>query len=278
MATEAEWGDPALSPDGTRIAMDRSNSGGPGDIWVYDTQRGTESRLTFDPKWDYEPVWSADGSRIYFASQRNGTGDLFWRDASGTGGANLLWKDDAAKDPVSVTRDGKYLIAYRTDEQSGLDLWAVPLTGDAKPFPVVQGAYGQARGVVSPDGRWIAYASNESGTRQVYVQPFPKGDGKWQISTQGGTEPQWSANGSELFYVALPNVITAVEVDTRDGFRPGIPRPLFAAPFAVGSDGYRNHYAVHGNGEKFLVIDATRHGMVSPTSIVVNWTAGLARR
>ncbi len=278
MATESDWGDPALSPDGTRVAADRSNEGGAGDVWVYDTQRGTESRLTFDPKWDYEPIWSADGARVYFVSERAGVGNIYSREASGTGDTSPVWEDSVGKSLTGVTRDGKYLIVRRNSRETGRDVWAVPLTGDAKPFPVIREKFDQGHGTVSPDGRWIAYVSTESGTRQVYVRPFPQGTGKWQISTQGANEPQWSADGTELFYVTLPNVVTVVEVDTRDGFRPGLPKPLFTAPFASGADGYRNHYAVHGNGDRFLAIDNSRHGLVSPTSIVVNWTAGLARR
>ncbi len=277
MATEADWGDPALSPDGTRVAADRSSEGGPGDVWVYDTERGTESRLTFDPQWDYEPVWSADGLRIYFASERDGTGNIYSRASTGSGNAQPLWQDAVRKAPDSVTRDGRYLIVRRRDPGTGMDLWAAPLSGDGDPVAVVTGPFNQRHGAVSPDGRWIAYVSDESGTGQIYVKPFPEGEGRWQISTRAADEPQWSADGSELYYLALPNVVTAVEVDTRDGFRPGIPKPLFSAPFAGGDD-YRNHYAVHGNGDRFLVVDSSRHGLVPPTSIVVNWASGLDRR
>jgi serine/threonine protein kinase len=278
MATESDWGDPALSPDGTQVAVDRSNEGGPGDVWVYDTRRGTESRLTFDPKWDYEPMWSADGSRVFFVSLRDGNSNIYSREASGTGETIPVWVDSTGKSLTGVTRDGKYLIARRSSQETGRDVWAVPLTGDAKPFPVFREKFDQGHGTVSPDDRWIAYASDESGTNQIYVRPFPKGEGKWQISTQGANEPRWSADGTELYYVTLPNVLTVVKVETRNGFRPGIPKPLFTAPFASGADDDRNHYAVHGNGDRFLVIDNSGHEMVPPTSIVVHWTAGLARK
>jgi len=280
MGTPADWADPALSPDETMVAAERTGGGSAatGDIWVSDLKRGTESRLTFDPAWDYFSVWSGDGSKIYFTSEREGPAKAYVCDASGTGGQTLVWGDERAPRTLSVDRESRYLIARIRNKETGVDLWAVPLTGDAEPFPVVQAPFDQRTAALSPDGKWLAYTSDESGTTQVYVQPFPKGGGKWQISTQGADEPQWSKDGTQLFYVALPNVLTVVEVSTEGGFRPGIPKPLFTAPFAVGDNVNRNHYAVSGNGEKFLVIAGNPNETLRPTTLVVNWTAGLARR
>ncbi len=269
---------PVIDPTGTRIAVsildDKLASF---DTWVLETTRGTASRLTFSPKQDFFPVWSPDGRRIVFTSDRDGPRDLFVKDASGTGDAVSLWHDDMSKYPSSWSPDGKFILAQRSDPKSGNDLWVVPVEGDAKPYPFVQTPLYEGRGMFSPDGKWVAYVSGESQINQVYVQPFPGPGGKWQVSTDGGDEPQWSNDGETIYYMDPNRNLMAVAVRTEAGFQAGTPRRLFPANVTQSTNG-RNRYAVFGDGSRFLLLSPNSAETLEPTTLIVNWAAEIARR
>src|SRR5262249_6920915 len=189
-----------LSPDGKRLALHRHDGNG-GDVWVLDLTQGAMSRLTFDSSSDNStPVWSPDGKRIAFASQRKGKWGIYVKAADGTGNEELLVESGVAKSPTSWSPDGKFLVYTVVDPKGGGDQWIIPLTGDRKPFPLLQNSF---RAQISPDGKWIAYVSAETRRNEIYVTSFPRGEGKWQLSTNGGTLPRWRSDGKELYFMTV---------------------------------------------------------------------------
>ena len=188
---------PILSPDGNRLAI-----GGTGDIWVYEWRRDTMTRLTFGPATSNYPIWSPDGQYILY----RGLGGIFWTRSDGAGKPRQLTQSKNTQYPWSFAPDGKRLAFEEVTTETGYDLWTVPLENDAsglragKPEPYLQTPFDERHDSFSPDGQWLAYASNESGAYQVYVRAFPDKGGKWQISNSGGVNPVWSRNGHELFY------------------------------------------------------------------------------
>ena len=273
-----DYGDPSLSPDGTRLAIDVGGWTPVGDIWLLDLARASFSRFTSHPKDDATPVWSPDGREIVFASNRNGPFDLYRKDASGAGREELLFRSDADKFPADWSRDGKYLIYYTVDPKTKADLWVLPMSGERKPTPFLQTEFNEANAVFSPDGRWVAYNSDESGMPEIYVRPFPRSGGKWQISTQGGVQTAWRSDGKELYYVAPDRKIMAVEVKPGNLFSAGLPVPLFEAPIrAEGITEYRSSFVVSPDGERFLVSTIAEEAARAPITVVVNWASELKR-
>ncbi len=269
--------DPRLSPDGRRLAV---VLGDPlTNIWVLDLERGTRTRLTFDSATHNSPSWSADGSRVAFASRIGssgpGTGGSIHAIASnGTGTDELLLTPEPSVNfsYPQWSPDGRYLIYERNAGPTGGSIWAVA-QGEKKPFPVAQpqspqGNVSSAR--LSPDGHWFAYTSTDSGRTEVYVAPFPGGGGRWQISTQGGDSATWRRDGKELYFLAIDNFsIAAVEVGAKGAeFHAGTPHALFRVNVpAIGLP-----YDVSPDGQCFLVNNPPLEAS-TPISLVVNWTA-----
>ncbi|SPE38254.1 Serine/threonine protein kinase [Candidatus Sulfopaludibacter sp. SbA6] len=279
----------ALSPDGTRVAVSRNDPQAAGtsglgntDIWLHEFSRGTSTRFTFDPFFDFMAVWSPDGSRIIFASNRDGPYNLYQKVSSGAGNEEALLKSNESKFPYDWSSDGRFLL-YAAGAAGKPGLWVLPLTGDDhKPVPYLQTeSAGQAR--FSPDSRWIAYMSSVSGKREVYVRPFPTASGgKWMVSKGGGSEPRWRPDGKELFYISADSKLMSVEVATASGaFQPGIPKALFAAPIWGGATTNNvTRYDVTADGNKFLINSLpteTTAAPPSPITVVLNWEAGLKK-
>jgi Tol biopolymer transport system component len=268
----AEYSNPALSLDGRTLAVCiRDATTRKRDIWLFDLVRGANMRLTFDPADDLNPIWSPDGRQIIFSSDRRGARDLYRKVADGASQEELLLESTVDKNAEDLTRDGKHLV-YNTGSDRH-DLWAVEPSGKAtKPAALLTGSFSQNQARISPDGRWLAYSSNESGKFEVYVQNFPPSGGKWQISNAGGTEPQWRADGKEIFYVQDDKTLIAVGIVSRPGlFEFAIPEPLFDAPFTPKA---RNRFVVSGDGQRFLVMTRSEHS-ANPFTLVLNWTAGI---
>jgi len=271
-AIEAAGGyrDVSLSPDGKRLVFDANEGSTLGDIWIRDLVRGVTSRFTFDPAPETDPLWSPDGRRIVYTSSAKGPGDLYVKDASGTREAEPLLVSPDAKYVSDWSRDGAYLLFTSQVTGTGWDVWALPMNGDKKPFPVVKTKFNELFATFSPDGKYVAYFSNESGRYEVYVQEFPEARNKWQVSTEGGAEPFWRGDGKELFYRAGPRLM-AVPVPAGATFTAGQPQRLFQARFAVVT--VRGHYRPAPDGQRFLVL-ASREAIV-PASVVLNWPSVL---
>jgi len=272
--------DPELSPDGKRVAVGGTDpQSGNGDIWLLDTAEGVATRFTFDPALDKFPVWSPDGSRIAFYSNRNGPYNLFQKPSSGAGSEEVLLKSSANNRVADWSSDGRYILYYNADAKGNLHLSVLPQFGDRKPFPFLQSEFNEYQAKLSHDGRWIAYISNESGTYEVYIQSFPKPGSKWQVSTSGGIQPRWRRDGKELFFISADGKLMAVEVKGDSTLDLGAARPLFAPRIFGGSSvvqGNRQQYDVTADGQRFLMnVDA--EGSASPINIVLNWTAGLKK-
>jgi len=265
----------ALSPDGHRLAVRRVESPAESDIWLLDLVRGTFSRFTFGAGVDEHPVWSPDGKSIAFAHYDAGSSryTVLRKLASGTGAEETLATVGAGL-PHSWSPDGRVL-TFAQDS----DLWVLPLDGDRKPVAFVRSSSDQSVERISPDGHWIAYHSNESGTTQVYVQSFPMGQGKWQISTNAGSYSLWRGDGRELFYLGPPPGFEMMAVEVRaegSRFEAGIPRALFKTGFRALAP---EIYAAARDGQRFLLslpLDEAAAG-AEPLTVVLNWTAGLKR-
>ncbi len=208
-----EYEYPRLAPDGKRVAAARRDPQTRTlDIYVIDLARGAGSRLTFDPGDDRYPVWSPDGSRIAWGASRDGAFQIYQKLASGVGQEELLHKEDVSIRPGSWSADGRFLLYTRVDPKTGQDLWALPLARNSQPSLFWQTLFIETHGRFSPDGRWIAYLSDDQGRPEVYVQTFPASGGKWQISANGGSQPWWRSDGKELYYLSADGKLMAVEV------------------------------------------------------------------
>jgi Tol biopolymer transport system component len=266
---------PTLSPDGKRVAVQRRDSQtGTDDIWLVDLARSTVSRLTFGSSNQAFPVWSPDGDRIVFASDRDGTSSLYQQISTGAGREELVLGSENAKYSVDWSPDGRFIAFEDQDPKTGTDLWVLPLFGDRKPVPFLRTEFNEGQGQFSPDGRWMAYSSNESGRREVYVQAFPNPGGKWQVSTDGGSFPRWRRDGKEIFYIAADRKLMAVSVQANSTFQAGQPQPLFE-PRVFGAPIIP--YTVSADGKRFLVNTPTEGAESSPVTVILNWTAELKK-
>ena len=241
---------PRLSPDGTRLAVSRldPDSSANGDIWLMDLARSIASRFTFDPANDALPVWSPDGTRLFFSSSREGVQQLYQALSKRPGSEEPLLRSDAWKAADDVSPDGQFLIYETFDPKTRIDLWLLPLSGDRRPTPFVVTPFGEYAAQFSPDGRWVAYVSNESGRYEISVQAFPGPGGKWQVSSGGGTMPRWRKDGRELFYLGPEGQLMAAEVRLSPSFESRVPAALFKVALREGPD---RQYDVSPDGTRF---------------------------
>ena len=234
----------AISPDGGTVAVGKNNleSGFPA-LWLHDLAHGTDSRFTFDSS-DSWPVWSPDGSKILYTSDRDGKWSLWQKPASGTGNVEFLYQTPLLMVSTDWSHDGRFVIFQNLDPTTGSDIWVLPMTGDRKPYAFLQSSSMEALGKLSPDDRWLAYQSNETGNFEIYVQAFPGKERKWPVSAKGGTRPVWSHDGKELFYMAADNKLMAMDVKSGARFEHGVSKPLFEvrspSMFDVSPDGKRS--------------------------------------
>jgi len=267
--------DPALSPDERRVAVARVDPAtGMHDIWLFEPAREVLSRLTFQLGDEISPVWSPDGSRIVFASDQDGPANLFQKAASGAETEQPLLKTLASKFPTDWSRRNHSVVFATWDPKTQWDLWTLPMTGDNKPAQYFRAEFDSFQAQFSPDGRWIAYASNESNRYEVYVQPFPLSSGRWQISTNGGAQPQWRRDGTELYYLAPDRKLMVVAVKSGATLEPGPPKPLFQTR-VTGLVDVRNHYVSGVGGQRFLINSIVGEGASTPIAVALNWLAGL---
>jgi Tol biopolymer transport system component len=278
------FGDLQLSPDGSRAAITVTDMGvrDNADIWIYEVVRGGRTRFTFDMTFERGAVWSPDSQRLVFSANRKddfSAFDLFVKPAIGASAAEPVLSSGQALLPESWASDSRF-IAYSSPQlpfvgNPGADVWVLPLFGDGKPSAFLPTRFAESQPRFSPDGRWIAFVSNETGRFEVYVAPFPGPGEKRQISTSGGSQPRWRRDGAEIFYVA-GGMLTAAAVNGRGArFEVGPVSPLFAIR-AVGPGALGAPYDVAADGQRFLVntmVDAPEE----PVTLVVNWTASIGK-
>jgi eukaryotic-like serine/threonine-protein kinase len=274
--------EPALSPDGRRVAvtMEKEAPGDPADIWILELAHGTFTRLTTAPRLDQRPSWSPDGSRIVFGSDRNGVFELYQKASSGAGSDELLLRGQTDQNMLAEdwSLDGRFIIYGVGRYGTGTDLWILPLEGDRKPYPYLQTQFNESHARFSPDVKWVAYVSDESGRAEVYVQSFPPSGGKWQISNSGGDQPQWRRDGRELFYLSPDRKIMAAQVKTGTSFETGVPAPLFQTGVnPTTSTNARNNYVVAADGQRFLINNILQESASKTVTVVLNWTAQLKK-
>jgi eukaryotic-like serine/threonine-protein kinase len=287
-----------LSRNGQRIAIATpSLSGAESYISVIDVRRAVPMRLTFGPAstsqtidQDTTPIWAPDESKVVFARQENAMAKLYQKPSTGIGTEELLFMEDSnerAAHWISAqdwSVDARYIVLTRSRGAPPVShLWALPSFGDRKPFPLVPSPSNQVHAQLSPDGRWLAYDTNESGMYQIVVQSFPdSGGGKWPLTAEGGVEPRWRHDGRELYYLALDGKLMAVPLTGGGKFEASQPKPLFQTTITVSptQDAKRDanyHYDVTGDGQRFLLLSYRPTGNSAPTAIttVLNWTADL---
>jgi len=262
---------PRISPDGSRLAVTINESGG-SDVWIYDLEREILTRLTFDPAADHLPVWTPDGRRIVFDSGRAGADhNLFWKAADGTGQAERLTTSPNNQTANSFSPDGKRLVFI---EPATTGLQVLSMEGERTSQPLLQSQISESKGMISPDGHWIAYESNESGRIEIYVRPFPNvEEGKWQISRDGGTSPVWAPQGLELFY-RNGQAMMVVGIKTEPTFTPGSPVVLFTGRYTMG--GGIINCDISPDGQRLLMIKEVE-GSTGRINVVLNWFEELKR-
>jgi eukaryotic-like serine/threonine-protein kinase len=266
---------PRISPDGRRVGLAIGEQGT--QVWLYDLSRETMTRLTFEGNENLNGVWTPDGKRIAFASTKEGPRNIYWQRADGSGGLEQLTTSENTQVPMSWSPDGQLLSFFEVNPTTGYDIWVLRLS-DRKALPFLRTPFNESVPRFSPDGRWLAYISNESGRYEIYVQPYPGPGGKWQISTEGGTEPTWNPNGRELFYRSGDKMM-AVEIATQPSFSASKPRVLFEGRYEP-SPATSPNYSVSPDGQRFLMLKSAEQEAAAPTQInvVLNWFEELKRR
>jgi dipeptidyl aminopeptidase/acylaminoacyl peptidase len=281
------YGSPQLSPDGNRLAVSVQR-GQNWDVWVYDLERDVATRITFGEAYDADPVWSPDGRWIAFEGEVDGVDGIFRKRTDGTGDAEMLLEPGKHTFPAphSWSPDGKFIAMQSSGDGGQTDIWILPLdeTGAGEPEPFTNTSFTEGGPSFSPDGRWLAYSSSETGRSEVFVASFPPGGGKWQVSDGGGTQAQWSGDGSELFF-RTDTGIMSVRVATEGGsFRASRPEIVFEGNFLGGLRGVLlpgfnfPDYAVSADGKRFVMFQGTTEGaLATEAKVVLGWFEELRR-
>jgi Tol biopolymer transport system component len=266
---------PRLSPDGRRLVV--TVAGTQSTLWIYHRVGAAFNRLTFEGNNDWA-TWTPDGQRVTYASIRAEPWRLFWKPFDGSGKEQMLYATrKSAQQPYSWSSDGKLLVYQDTAPATGQDVWVLPMEGDRQPRPILQTPASELDARLSPDGRWLAYASDESGRYEVYVQPFSGSGGKWQISAEGGREPVWAHNGREVFYRSGEKMMAAAVV-TQPTFQTAPPRLLFQGPYE-GTNTISPNYDVTADDQRFLMVQQSdQRSRATDFSVVLNWFEELKRR
>jgi serine/threonine-protein kinase len=267
-----------VSPDGQRVAVRvvKAND----DIHVFDIPRSSLTRFTYEGGDELTPVWTPDGKRIAYTARRGNTPAMFWKPADGNVAPERILDAHEAQRPNSFSPDGKYLAYAEIDPQTGGDIWTVRLDDNATrhPEPFLRTPFYEDLPVFSPDGRWIAFRSDESGRREVYVAQFPGAAIKQQVSIDGGDQPLWAPSGQQLFFVDGDRLMT-VDLDTTSGLRAGKPRELFHGPLVRDEPRMPGRsYAVFPDGKRFLFVERAPQPEIRELVVVLNWLEELKRK
>jgi serine/threonine-protein kinase len=284
VSERGSYANPRLAPDGRRLALTVLRDGN-WDIWVYDLERGVPSRLTFDDAAETEQIWSPDGRELVYASDKGGLDNLYRQRADGSGEVERLTTFEGSQWASSWSRDGRIALTA-SQAGSGFDVQVMPLAGERKPETFLSTPFREADAAFSPDGRWIAYESNESGRLEVYVRPYPPGGGRWQVSDGGGAYPRWARDGRELFYRTDTGIMSAPIEAAGDTLRVGKPSVVLNGPFrggttGLGVGGYSfADYDVTPDGQRFVMFPASAGAGQAEhphVTLVTRWFEDLAR-
>jgi Tol biopolymer transport system component len=279
----ARYANPKLSPDGKRVAVDIDDPQSFNtDIWILESGLSEPRRLTFDPSQDEAPLWSHDGRRILWLSDRGSQNNFYVKAADGSGVEQSVTASvpaglSFASAPSDWSSDGRFLLYTDMHEGTGLHLWVLPMTG-AAPYRFVDGARADVEGQFSPDCRWVAYSSNESGRWEVYVARFPRKEGKYQISTNGGQQPRWRQDGKELFFLSRDRDLMGVSVKVGERFEFTAPKALFVTQAhepITGEEFFT--YDASADGQSFLINVNAEQNNPPPVDIILNWASQLTK-
>jgi Tol biopolymer transport system component len=279
--SEGDYPDFRLSPDGKRLAATQVDpKTNVPTIWLYELERGNRSRLTEDSALNASAVWSPDGARLVFRTIRRGVVEFYQRSAFGGGNDQLVLgletKAAVGLQMLNLTPTdwfGQQIVYSVPGNSSGTEMWLFPVTENAKPVKLVSSTADKMHANFSPNGRLLAYTSNESGKFEVKVQTVPLSDRVWTVSTNGGYEPRWRADGREIYYLSSDRNLMAVEVGAGPSF--GVPKTLFQTRVHASVDSLRTHYVPARDGRRFLVNTQTSDSAANPITVVLNWTLGL---
>jgi Tol biopolymer transport system component len=268
------YSNPTLSPDGRRFVTSVwEDASRKYSLWLFDVDGAGSTRLSLGPVSDLVPVWSPDGRRLIFRSVRDKRAGLYERDLAGGVERVVLASHTAPRMEIPETwsADGRYVTFQVIQHRTRFDVLAWDLAGEPRTFPVLATEANEGQSQISPDGRFIAYVSDESGRFEVYVKPFPSGPEKWLISSHGGYEPRWRQDGQELYYIAADRMLTAVRVATAPVFQAGRATPLFNTHVDYPWQDTRNHYDVMPDGRSFVFLRAANDRRAAPFAMLVNW-------
>ena len=274
-----------LSPDGTRVAVEIGEPAN-ADVWVYDLTTNIDTRLTVDPATDAFPLWTPDGNRVFFASVRNGPWNIYDVAANGTGQVSRVVTANTIQIPQAFAPDGRTLVFSEVTSDTGLDLALLDVSDDSEVVGSIRTEFRDSAGVVSPDGRWLAYVSDESGEDQTYVRPFPDLDaGRWQISSGFGVAPVWGPDSRELFYQTVDNsgdtAVMRVTIATEPEFRSATPSALFQGAYRLGEGAAAHAYDISPDGQRFLMVkedlDVNEPAAQPRIAVTLNWAEELTR-
>jgi len=274
---------PELSPDGKKLALRLfTQPGGNFEIWAYDLARGVHARESFSALTAFAPVWSPNGQQLaYSHGAPGGSGDhMYLLIVGGTGKEEMLEQpllESLTNYPTSWSPNGDHLLFDRQDKTGKISVWVLPMKGSHKPYPFVDTQFNTQTGRFSPDGRWVAYVSNDSGKDEVYVVPFPGPGAREQVSAGGGAQPRWRKDGRELFYLSPEAKMTVADVTTdAKAFRVGAVKTLFALSGVAGVPGQL--YDVTPDGQKFIAVQDLMHTSTAPLTLVIHWDAELEKK
>jgi Tol biopolymer transport system component len=262
-----------LSPDDQRLATEIIDSvTGMINMWILEIERGTAKRVTLEVAQEIHPLWSSDGRQLVFSIDKAGPPHLFRKTLDAASDPEeLMPVDGAVQFAFGWSADGQQLLFGERGGATTDDLWVLPLTGERKPHPFLRTPFDEDQASVSPNGRWVAYQSNESGRHEVYVSPFENSALRWQVSDSGGRAPRWRGDGQELFYVAVDGNLMAVPIKSGDSFAAGSPEKLFKV-----TTERPDRYDVTSDGKKFLInMKADAPGV--SVNVATNWTANVKR-
>jgi Tol biopolymer transport system component len=280
IGTPQGYGELALSPDGSRVAVFRRDSIGE-DLWMIELARGSSTRVTTDPGNESYPVWSPDGKQIAYGSNHESTAfDLYRKPAGASGEQELLLKDELYKRPSDWSRDGRFLIYTTQAKEGSMDLWVLPMgEGERKPVKYLASQFNEYDARFSPDGRWVAYISDVSKRPEIYVSPFPDAAASPAVlvSTAGGTLPRWRRDGKGLYYLTLDRMLMEVEVAPGASFKVGVPKLLFQTPPSGLNGPFGWSWDVTADGQRFLLNTAAEQQGIAPLTILTNWQARLKK-